>query len=94
MTSIVLTSSDSHLQLQPFSQSLQHSFSHLQSGQPSQQAPLLQVAFLLLQQPDLAAGVAFDDVKPNVPAASAASNTSPKDIFVNIESPTPVLRIN
>jgi hypothetical protein len=80
-----------HWHSQPSVQLAQHSFSHAQSGQPSQQSPLLlQVAFLLLQQPALAAGVEFDDDQPTVPAASAASNTKPIENLAIMESLTPV----
>ncbi len=86
---------DPHWHSQPSVQLAQHSFSHAQSGQPSQQAPLaLQVAFLLLQQPALVAVFDVDDVKPNVPAAIAASRTIPRDNFVNMETLTPVKRID
>jgi hypothetical protein len=86
---------DPHWHSQPSVQSAQHSFSHAQSGQPSQQPPLLlQVAFLLLQQPALAAVLDVDEDKPNVPAASAASNTKPIENLAIMETLTPVKRIN
>jgi hypothetical protein len=87
----VLTSCDPHWHSQPAAQLSQHSFSQLQSGQPSQQPALLQhVAVLLLQQPALTAGVADDDDKPTVPAANAASNTKPIEILAIMETLTPV----
>jgi hypothetical protein len=65
-------------------QSLQQSFSQVQSGQPSQQAFSLQHPCLALAQPDLGAGAVVDDDVATVPATSAPSNTKASDSFVII----------
>jgi hypothetical protein len=78
---IVPSAGASHLQSHPSAQLSQHSLSHLQSGHPSQQSRLLQVATLPLQQPALAAGAVVDDDTLTAPAASAPSKTKPRDNF-------------